>query len=104
MASARAVEEGDPLIDRPVTRDDRGRATVPLDEDIVDIAGLPGGELAEAEVVDDEEIRAEPAPRFTREGIVGPRRVQGEEQLGERDVSVRPLLRRHPRPQQACRT
>ena len=45
------VEEGDPLIDGAIARDDGGGAPVPLHEDIVEIAGLLGGELAQPEVV-----------------------------------------------------
>ena len=44
------VEEGDPLIHRPVARDDRGGPAVPLDEDVVEIAGLLGREFSEPEV------------------------------------------------------
>jgi hypothetical protein len=50
------VEESDPLVHRPVARDDRGGAPVALDEDVVEIAGLLGGELAEPKIVQEEEI------------------------------------------------
>jgi hypothetical protein len=50
------VEERDPFIHGAVAGHNRGTATVPFDEDVVDIAGLLGGELSEAEVVQDEEV------------------------------------------------
>ena len=51
----RIVEEGDPFVDGAITGDDRGGAPGALDEDIVEIARLLGGEFAQAEVVEDEE-------------------------------------------------
>src|SRR6266404_5691177 len=43
-----------------------------LDEHIVEIARLMGGELAQAEVVEEEQVRREPAPQFPIEGVIGP--------------------------------
>jgi hypothetical protein len=40
----RVVEEGDPLVHGPIARDNRGGVPIPLDEDVVEIAGLLGGE------------------------------------------------------------
>jgi hypothetical protein len=37
-----------------------------LDEHIVEIARLLGGELAQAEVVEEEQVRHEPAPHSSR--------------------------------------
>jgi hypothetical protein len=45
------VEERDPLVDRAVARDDRRGPAIALDEDVVEVARLLGGELAQAEVV-----------------------------------------------------
>jgi len=50
--------------DRPVTRDDRGGPSMALGERIVEIARLLGGELVQAEVVEEEQVRREPAPQF----------------------------------------
>jgi len=60
------VEEGHPFVHCAVTRDDRGGPPMALDEHIVAIARLPGGELAQAEVVEEEQVRREPAPHSSR--------------------------------------
>ena len=75
------VEEGDPFLDGAVARDDRGGPAVALDEDVVEVAGLLGGELPEAEVVHDQRVPGEPAAQLPLERVVGPRGVQGVEQL-----------------------
>ena len=46
------VEERDPLVHGAIARDDGGGGPVPLDEDVVEIAGLLRGELPQAEVVE----------------------------------------------------
>jgi hypothetical protein len=58
------VEEGHPVVHGAVTRDDRGGPAMALDEHIVEIARLPAGELAQAEVVEEAQVRREPAPQF----------------------------------------
>ena len=91
------VEESDPLIHRAVARDDRRRPAVPLDEDVVEIAGLLGGERAQAEVVQDEEIGGQPAAELPLEGIVGARLVQRLRERGYRLLDTQwatPHLRR----------
>ncbi len=75
------VEEGHPFVHRAVTRDDRGGPPMTLDEHIIEIARLLGGELAQAEVVEEEQVRREPAPQFPLEGVIGPglmERLQGD--------------------------
>src|SRR5467141_2806174 len=75
------VEEGHPFVHRAVTRDDRGGPPMALDEHIVEIARLLGGGLAQAEVVEEEQVRLEPAPQFPLEGVIGPglmERLQGD--------------------------
>jgi hypothetical protein len=56
------IEEGDPLVDGAVGGDDGGGSTVALDDDLAEVAGLPGVEPAESEVVDDEQVGIEEAP------------------------------------------
>ena len=63
------VEEGDPFVHRPVACDDRGGVSITLDEDVVEIARLLGGELAQAEVVEEAQVRREPAPQFPLKGL-----------------------------------
>src|SRR2546425_10564949 len=81
------VEERYPFVDGPITRDDRGGVTVTLDQNIVDVARLLSGELAQSEIVEDHEVGREPAAQFPLEGVVGARLVQGEEQLSDLDVA-----------------
>ena len=62
-----------------------GGAAMTLDEDVVEVAGLLGGELAQPEVVEDEEVGGEPGAQFALEGVVGARLAQGEQELGDLD-------------------
>ena len=48
----RIVEEGHPLVHRAIARDHGGGVLISLDEDIVEVAGLLGGELAQPEIVE----------------------------------------------------
>jgi hypothetical protein len=80
------VEQGDPFLDGAVGSEDRGGGAVPLDEDIVEVAGLLGAELAEAEVVEDEQVGGEPGPELALDGVVGPGLPEGQQELGS--VSV----------------
>ena len=79
----RIVEERDPLVHRPVARDEGRGAAAPLDEDVVDVARLLRRERAEPEVVEDEEIGRQPGAQLAVPGGVGPRLMKGEEQLGD---------------------
>jgi len=81
----RVVKEGDPFVHGPVARDDGRGAPMALDQDIVEVTRLLGGELAQAEVVEDEQVRREPAPQLALEGIVGPGLMQGLQELGDGD-------------------
>ena len=81
----RIIEQSDPFVDRPVTGEDRGGPPVPLDEDIVEVARLLGGELAQAEVVEDEQVGGQPGPEFSLEGVIGAGLVEGLEQLRHGD-------------------
>jgi len=65
------VEERDPLIHGPVAGDHGRGVPVPLDEDIVEVAGLLRGELAQAEVVQDEQVRRQPGAQLPLEGVIG---------------------------------
>jgi hypothetical protein len=58
---------------------------VPFHQDVVEVARLLGRELAEAEVIDDDEIGGPPAPELALEGVVGARLVQGLQQAGGLD-------------------
>src|SRR5260370_383392 len=78
------VEEGHPVLHRGVTRDDRGGPAMALDEHIVEIAA---GELAQAEVVEEAQVRREPAPQFPLEGIIGPGLMERLQELGDGDAA-----------------
>jgi hypothetical protein len=54
-----------------------------LDEDVVEVARLLGGEFAEAAVVDDEEVPGQPAAELALEGVVGARGVGGRAEAGQ---------------------
>ena len=56
------VEEGDPLLDGPVGGDDGGASAVPLNDDLVEVAGLLGIKAAEAKVEAAEKTMAGDAP------------------------------------------
>ena len=63
------VEERHPFVHRAIARDDGGGALIPLDADIVEVAGLLGGELSQAEVVEDGDVGDEPATQLAFEGM-----------------------------------
>ena len=79
------VEQGDPLIDGAIARDDGGGMAVAYDEDIVEVARLLRGELAEAEVVEGEQIRREPRAQLAFEGVIRAGLAEGEQELGDFD-------------------
>ena len=81
------VEEGHSFVPRAVTRDDRGGPPMALDEHIVEIARMLGGELAQAEVVEEEQVRREPAPQFPLEGVIGPGLMERLQELGDGDAA-----------------
>ena len=83
------VEEGDPFLDGAIAGDHRRRPTMPFDQDVVEVAGLLGGERAEAEVIHDQDVPGEPAAQLALEGVIGARGVEGVEQLGHLDVADR---------------
>ncbi len=71
------VEEGDPLVDGPVARDEGRGTPVALEDDLVQIARLLGAEATQPEVIDDEEVGGEQSPegllgRVVRPGLMEP--------------------------------
>ena len=58
-----------------------------LDEHIVEIARPLGRELAQAEVVEEEQVRREPAPQFPIEGVIGPGLMERLQELGDGDAA-----------------
>jgi hypothetical protein len=58
-----------------------------LDAHIVEIARLPGGELAQAEVVEEAQVRRELAPQFPLEGVIGPGLMERLQELGDGDAA-----------------
>ncbi len=85
----RVWKQRHPVLRRPVAGDyDRG-LEVPLYHDLVEVLSLRGVERREAEVVDDEQIRAEVFFDTPLPGVVRPCREQGAKELygfGEQNV------------------
>lgn len=81
-ALARVAEEEVPLCDGAVAGDDDGAAAVALADDVVEILGLFVAQGAQAEVVDDEEVRGGIAQEAAREAVVGAGGAQVREELG----------------------
>jgi hypothetical protein len=54
---------------------------MPFDEDVVEVAGLLGGELPKPEVIHDQDVPGEPAAELALERVVGARGVERVEQL-----------------------
>jgi hypothetical protein len=52
----RVIEQRDPLVDRPIAREERRRAPMALEDDLVEVARLARVEAPEAEVVDDQDV------------------------------------------------
>ena len=93
LGEDRVGEERDPLLDVPVAGDDGRGPAVALDDDLVEVRGLPLVESADAEVVDDEEVRGDEAPHDLVGGVVGTGLVDGlEHDVGadRQDVFPRP--------------
>jgi len=66
----RVVEEGDPLFDRPIARQDRRRAPVPLEHHLIEVARLPGIQPSQAKVVHDQDVGREQAPHHLFGAVV----------------------------------
>jgi hypothetical protein len=80
LGEDRVVEEGDPLLDGPVGGDDGRGAAVPLDDNLVEVAGLLRVEAAESKVINDEQIRGEKATDHALGGVIGPGLVDEPEE------------------------
>ena len=76
LSQDRILEQGDPLVERPVAGKDRRAASMALENDLVEIPGLLGGEAAQAEVIDDQQRRREQAAQHGLAGVVGARLVE----------------------------
>ncbi len=81
------VEEDDPFVHRTVAGDDRGGRPMALDEHIVTIARRLGGELGQADVVEEEQVRREPGPQLPLEGVIGSGLIEGLQELGDGDAA-----------------
>ena len=64
------IKERLPFIHVAIAGDDRGGSSVPLDDDLVEIARFLRCELLEAQIVDDQEIRADEFHKLSLEGVV----------------------------------
>src|SRR5437870_11050804 len=81
------IEERHPLVDRAIAGDHGGGALIPLDEDVVEVARLLGGELSQAEIIEDDDVGGQPAAQFALEGIIGAGLEQGLQELGDLAVA-----------------
>src|SRR5437867_4631126 len=82
----RVVEKRRPLLERAVRGDDEGAALVALADDLVEVHRLLALEGTEAEIVDDQQVRAREAGETAVEGGVRPRRAELGEELVRRGV------------------
>ena len=79
-------EEAEPLFHSPVAGDDESGGTVTADVQLVEVSRLLGGELVEAQVVQDEQGGREKGPEGALQGVVdsglghGPEEVVGMEE------------------------
>jgi len=81
----RVGKERVPVLGCPVGGDHRREAAVPLSDQFEDVVGLLRGELAEAEVIDDEDIRVQVSAEAAVPGTVGMAASEvGEEAVGAR--------------------
>lgn len=71
------IEEGRPLVDGAIAHDHGRGALIPLDQDVIEVTRLLGGELPEPEIVQDDQIGRGPAAGLTLEGVVGAGLEQG---------------------------
>lgn len=64
------VEQGDPLVDGAVGGDDGRGASMALDDDLVEVAGLLGIEAPQSEIIDDQEVWCQQAAQDPFGGVV----------------------------------
>jgi len=71
LARDGVIEQGHPLGDIAIRGDDQAGLAVSTDDHVVEVRRLLCGELVEAEVVGDEDVRREIAAQLAVEGVVG---------------------------------
>lgn len=76
LGEDRIVKQWYPFLDRAVRRDNRGRATVPLDDHLVEITRLQVGQAPESEIVNNEHVRFEETPKSFLSRMIGSGLVQ----------------------------
>jgi hypothetical protein len=59
------------------------RLLIPLDQDVVEVARLLSGELAQPDVVEDDDVGGQPGAELALEGVIGARLQQGLQELGD---------------------
>ena len=85
----RVFEQRDPFLHRPITGQNGRRAAVPLDDDLVDVAGLQRVQATQAEVINDQQIRGQEPPEGLLVGVICPRLPQFlQELIGSQEERV----------------
>ena len=56
------IEEAEPLLHRAVAGDDEAGGPMSADDQLVEVGGLLGGKLVEAQVVQDQQVRCQEGP------------------------------------------
>ncbi len=65
------VEQRDPFLHTTIASEDRGRATMSFDDNLVDVVGACRVESPQCKIIDDEQFGGEKASEYFFEGVVG---------------------------------
>ena len=72
VAQDGVVEEAQPFVHGPVAGDHEAGSPVPVEDQVVEVGGLLGGEPVQAQVVDDEQVRRQEGTEAALQGVVDP--------------------------------
>ena len=75
------VEETEPFFDGPVADDDEAGRAVAIEDELVTVGGLLGGEPVEAQVTEEEQVGSQEGPESSVQGVVHPGPDHGFEEV-----------------------
>ena len=81
VAEDAIVEEAEPFVDGPVAGDDEAGRAVAVENEFVTVGGLPGGELVEAQVTEEEQVGRHEGPEGVVYRVVHPGPDNGFEEV-----------------------
>ena len=77
----RVVKDAQPFLHGPVAGDDEAGGPVPVDDQLIEVCRLLGGEPVQPQVVKDEQVRGQEGPEGAVHGVVHPGLGHGPEEV-----------------------